>query len=130
MSQTGLAPTAEHLVSESDYVQLSRLVIEHGWRTDNGRADTVHELYVDNGELILPPARLRGREAIREWGRLLVQAPPWRSIRHVRKHALRRRWAQRGSRYDRVDRIYGRGPGSRDDPAIFGRRGSRRVHSH
>jgi hypothetical protein len=26
----------EHLVSEVDYVQLSRLVLEHGWRTDIG----------------------------------------------------------------------------------------------
>jgi SnoaL-like domain len=26
---------------------------------------------------------LRGREAIREWGRQLVANPPWRVIRHV-----------------------------------------------
>jgi len=46
------AMTAEPLVSDADYVQLSRLIIEHAWRVDNDRADTVHELYVDNGELI------------------------------------------------------------------------------
>jgi hypothetical protein len=71
------------LVNESDYVQLSRLVLEHAWRADNGRADTIHELYVDDGVLDLPPAPLRGRQAIHEWGRQLVQAPPWRIIRHV-----------------------------------------------
>ena len=85
MSQTksSLIPEQFPLVNESDHVQLSRLVLEHAWRADNGRADTIHELYVDDGVLDLPPAALRGREAIHEWGRQLVQAPPWRIIRHV-----------------------------------------------
>ena len=39
------AVTAEQL-SETDHVQLSRLVTEHAWKADNGRADTIHELYV------------------------------------------------------------------------------------
>jgi len=53
--------------------QLSRLVIEHEWRTDHGRADTVHELYVDDGELTLgtTAAPIRGSR------------PPWHRIRHV-----------------------------------------------
>ena len=72
----------EQLVSESDYVQLSRLVIEHAWRADQGRADTVHELYAEDGVLDVG-VPMRGREAIREWGRQLVAAPPWRCIRHV-----------------------------------------------
>ena len=46
---------SERLVSEADHVELSRLVTEHAWRVDNGRADTVHELYADDGELTLPP---------------------------------------------------------------------------
>jgi hypothetical protein len=83
MSQAVHATTTEQLVSESDHVQLSRLVTEHAWRVDNGRADTVHELYLDDGELIVPPALLRGRQAIYEWGRRLVEAPTWRCIRHV-----------------------------------------------
>ena len=83
MSQAVLATLAEQLVSATDHVELSRLVTEHAWRADNGRADTVHELYVDDGELILPPGPLRGRQAIYEWGRQLVEAPPWRCIRHV-----------------------------------------------
>jgi len=76
------ATTAEQLVSETDHVGLSRLVTEHAWRVDHGRADTVHELYVDNGVLDVGTP-VRGREAIREWGRQLVAAAPWRSIRHV-----------------------------------------------
>lgn len=47
--------TEKRHVSETDYVQLSRLVTEHAWRVDNGRAHTIHELYVDDGELTLPP---------------------------------------------------------------------------
>jgi len=83
MSQTKRGTTAEQLVSETDHLQLSRLVTEHAWRADNGRADTIHELYVDDGELSLGTSSLRGREAIREWGRQLVENPPWRFIRHV-----------------------------------------------
>jgi SnoaL-like domain len=70
------------LVSAADHVELSRLVVEHAWRADNGRADTIHELYVDDGVLDVGTA-LHGRQAIREWGRQLVAAQPWRSIRHV-----------------------------------------------
>jgi hypothetical protein len=83
MSQTKSGPIVEKLVSEADHVQLSRLVTEHAWRADNGRADTIHELYLDDGELTIGPAPLRGREGILEWGRQLVENPPWRSIRHV-----------------------------------------------
>jgi len=83
MSQVSSATTEAKLVSEADYVELSRLVIEHGWRTDHGRADTVHELYVDEGELTIGPTPLRGHDSILEWGRQLVENPPWRSIRHV-----------------------------------------------
>jgi hypothetical protein len=82
MSQPGIDPIVERFVSESDYVELSRLVIEHAWTVDNGRADTVHELYVDDGVLDVGTP-VRGRQAIREWGRRLVAAPPWRIIRHA-----------------------------------------------
>ena len=83
MSQIKTGPTTELLVSDADHVQLSRLVTEHAWRVDNGRADTIHELYIDDCELIVGPTPLRGGEAILEWGRQLVENPPWRSIRHV-----------------------------------------------
>ena len=83
MLETKSGTTAEQLVSEPDHLQLSRLVTEHAWRADNGRADTIHELYVDDGELVVGPTPLRGREAILDWGRQLVENPPWRSIRHV-----------------------------------------------
>lgn len=83
MSQTKSATAAEQLVGETDNAQLSRLVNEHAWRVDNGRADTAHELYIDDGELTLPPETLRGRDALRAWGRQIVDNTPWRTIRHV-----------------------------------------------
>jgi hypothetical protein len=70
-------------VSESDYVELPRLVVEHAWRTDNGRADTLHELWADDGELDLGSTVLGGRQAIADWGRQLVESPPWLTIHHV-----------------------------------------------
>jgi len=39
------------LVTDADHAQLSRLVTESAWRVDLGRADTLHELFVDDGEL-------------------------------------------------------------------------------
>ena len=75
--------SSEKLVSESDYLKLSRLVIEHTFRADNGRADTLYELYAEDGELLLPGGTIRGHKAIREWGQQLVKNAPWRTIRHV-----------------------------------------------
>ena len=70
-------------VSDGDHVQLSRLVIEHAWRTDNGQSDTLHELWVEDGQLDLGSTVLRGREAIAEWGRQIAEDPPWRAIHHI-----------------------------------------------
>ena len=83
MSQSKSAIANVQVVSESDHVQLSRLVTEHAWRVDNGRADTLHELYIDEGELMLPPGPVRGREALLEWGRQIVDNTSWKTIRHV-----------------------------------------------
>jgi hypothetical protein len=76
--------SAHEFVTDADFVQLSRLVIEHSYRADNGLADTLHELYIDDGELDLGAgSTIRGRRALREWGRELVEHAPWRATRHV-----------------------------------------------
>lgn len=64
-------------------MQLRRLVAEHAWRTGNGRSDTLHELYLDDGALHLGSGStpLRGRHL--RMGRQLVENPPWNAIRHV-----------------------------------------------
>ena len=40
------------LVSDADYQQLSRLVVEHAWRTDNGRSDTLHVATYTRGDTV------------------------------------------------------------------------------
>jgi hypothetical protein len=83
MARTASVATRDQLVSDGDYIELSRLVIEHTYRNDSGRPDTVHELYTEDGVLELQGTTLRGRKAIAEWGRQLAENPPWRLIRHV-----------------------------------------------
>jgi hypothetical protein len=70
-------------VSDADYVQLSRFVIDFVWRIDNGYADSVHELWTEDGELDLGFTIIRGKQAIAEWGKQLVDTPAWQTIRHV-----------------------------------------------
>jgi hypothetical protein len=47
MLQAKNATTTEQLVNETDYVQLSRLAIEHGWRVNNDRSDPVQEVFYE-----------------------------------------------------------------------------------
>ena len=82
MKETSVDLTARP-VSDADHVALSRLVIEHAWRLDSDQADTLHELYTEDGKLYVLPSPLLGRSAIRQWGQQLVDAPPWRFVRHV-----------------------------------------------
>ena len=81
MLEASRATAGAQLVSDDDYVQLSRLVIEHAWRADHGHADTIHELYADDAEV--DAWTVRGQAAIRELGRQVADAPPWRTVRHV-----------------------------------------------
>jgi SnoaL-like domain len=71
------------MVGEADYAQLCRLVIEAAWRVDIGQPDTLNELFTADGELNLGESTLKGREAIRNWGRELAEAHPYGCIRHV-----------------------------------------------
>ncbi len=74
---------SQPLVSDADHVELERLVTEAAWRVDEGKSDTLHELFVDDGELVMGKTILRGRQAIREWGRQLEEARTYKCIRHV-----------------------------------------------
>ena len=71
------------LVSDADHLALERLVTEAAWRVDEGRSDTLHELFTDDGVLVLGDSALRGREAIHAWGRQLEDARTYKCIRHV-----------------------------------------------
>ena len=63
-------------------LEILSLTHEHAWRLDHGVADTLHELYAADGQLLqLPPRDLVGREAIRAWGAERVKLS--RVSRHV-----------------------------------------------
>lgn len=70
------------LVAGPDHLELSRLVTESAWRVDLGRADTVHELFVHDGELSLGRT-YRGTEEIRAWGQEVEDTKPYPGIRHL-----------------------------------------------
>jgi hypothetical protein len=56
------------VLGPADEDEIRDLVIEFVWRVDHGQADTVHELFTDDGELTLGPNAMRGRGAIVAWG--------------------------------------------------------------
>lgn len=62
--------------------EIIALTVEHAYRLDHGMADTLHELYTHDGELLgLPPTDLIGRDAIKKWGAKRVTLI--RTSRHV-----------------------------------------------
>src|SRR4051812_1986620 len=71
------------LVNDADHLALERLVIEAAWRGDDGNSDTLEELFVEDGELVIGDTVLKGRAAIREWGRTLEDTRRFKRIRHV-----------------------------------------------
>jgi SnoaL-like domain len=93
MNSNGKTP-----VSDADHVQLERLVTEAAWRVDEGRSDTLYELFVEDGMLLLGNSELKGHDAIRNWGRQLEDAQTYKCIRHVagnmRFHLLNEREAE------------------------------------
>lgn len=76
------ATTMGDLVSDADFVQLTRLVTEFVWRVDNGKASTLDELVTEDVQMVVAGSTLQGREAVAAWGRQL-ETPPWKTIRHV-----------------------------------------------
>ncbi|GLU40044.1 nuclear transport factor 2 family protein [Pseudomonas sp. NBRC 100443] len=63
-------------------LEIQALTAEHAYRLDHGAADTLHQLYTADGQLLgLPPRDLVGREAIAAWGAERVKLP--RVSRHV-----------------------------------------------
>jgi hypothetical protein len=70
-------------VNDEDHVQLERLVTEVAFRIDHGRAETVHELFLEDGTLDLGDRVLRGKDSIQAWGREIVEQKTYPGIRHV-----------------------------------------------
>jgi hypothetical protein len=56
-------------LSDLDHVALSRLLVEKMWRIDHGLADTIYELYTEDGEIRWDGKLLcKGHDALRQWG--------------------------------------------------------------
>lgn len=72
----------ERLVTQADHAELCRLVTESAWRVDLRQAGTLHELFVDDGELEVGDT-YRGRAQIQAWGRQIDAANAYPGIRHV-----------------------------------------------
>ncbi len=73
----------QQLVTDADHVELERLVTEAAWRVDEGRSETLSELFAEDGVLVLGTNELQGRDAIRSWGQQLEAARTYKCIRHV-----------------------------------------------
>jgi hypothetical protein len=56
-------------LTDADQLELTRLVTELVWRIDHGRADTAADLFTGDGEMVLGPAAMHGRDEIEAWGR-------------------------------------------------------------
>lgn len=70
------------LVDSETRAAIQALTIEHAYKLDHGLADTLHELYAEDGELLgLPPRDLIGREDLAQWGAARVKLA--RTSRHV-----------------------------------------------
>jgi SnoaL-like domain len=59
-------------LTDADLLELTRLVTELVWRIDHRQSDTAADLFVDDGQMILGPVALRGRDQIAAWGRQRV----------------------------------------------------------
>ena len=60
-------------VGAGDHLELERLVIEAAWRVDEGQSDTLHELFTDDGVLILVRTELGWRFKARRFSQLFAR---------------------------------------------------------
>ena len=83
MSTKFISHRGQQLVSGADHLELERLVTEAAWRVDDGKSDTLADLFIEDGELAFGNNVLKGRDAIRKWGRELEEKQTYKCIRHV-----------------------------------------------
>lgn len=71
------------LVTDADHVRLERLAVELNHRVDAGVAESVPELFTENGRLATFGEPAVGHEALRAWGKAMDTDRPLAGIRHV-----------------------------------------------
>jgi ketosteroid isomerase-like protein len=77
-ASTGLEPA----ITPQIRAAIEALVIEHAWLIDHGQAGRLDELYTEDGLMTGLGPEVRGREAIRVWGKSRA-AITERTSRHV-----------------------------------------------
>jgi hypothetical protein len=73
----------EVLVSDTDHIKLSRLIIEYAYRVDHLQAGTIHELCTKDTELRTGPEPVIGLDAVKAWGKAFDETDPLHGIRHA-----------------------------------------------
>ena len=71
------------LVADSDHIQLTRLALEVAWRVDIGVAETLPDLFTEDGWIATLGEPSVGHAAIRSWGLMMDTASPIPGVRHV-----------------------------------------------
>jgi len=71
------------LVADSDHIQLTRLALEVAWRVDFGQAETLPNLFTEDGWIATLGEPNVGHDAIRNWGRMMDTDSPIPGVRHV-----------------------------------------------
>jgi hypothetical protein len=69
------------VLNVEDRAELEALVVEIAWRIDHRKADTVYELFTEDGTMTLGPQAMRGRNELIEWG--TARSDAGRTTRHV-----------------------------------------------
>ena len=72
-----------NLVTDSDHIELTRLALEVAWRVDIGQAETLPELFAEDGWIATLGEPNVGHAAIRSWGLMMDTDSPIPGVRHV-----------------------------------------------
>lgn len=78
-----MSTTTGELVTDAVHLQLERLAVEVNHRVDAGVAETIPELFTEDGVLATFGEPAVGREALRAWGKMMDTDKPLDGVRHV-----------------------------------------------
>jgi hypothetical protein len=78
-----MSTTTGRPVGDADHVRLERLALEVNWRVDIGAAETLTELFTEDGTLNTLGEPVAGHDALRAWGRAMDTDSPIAGVRHV-----------------------------------------------
>lgn len=71
------------LVSNEDFIELSKLITEISYRIDNLKASTLYELCTHDVEFNIGSDPIKGSDAIQQWGVSFDKSAQFNGIRHM-----------------------------------------------